>query len=124
MMRDRDQVASTNYDARGDERHYGRPRYTSTTGRDGGWASGRDDGLRPEYPRQQRRWDNNNAVQDRFLARCVREAQPVVIQTRDDAVRNGVIRGYDNWSLLFEEEGNEYLIFKNGIMTIQARDEY
>ncbi|MDI9469582.1 MAG: RNA chaperone Hfq [Bacillota bacterium] len=69
-----------------------------------------------------RRRDPYNRVQERFLGRCVRERARVEIITRDENVRQGMIRAFDRWTLLMQDGNRQWLMFKNSILTISRQD--
>ncbi len=73
---------------------------------------------------QPRRRDPSNRVQERFLARCVRERTRVEIVTRDEGIRQGTIRAFDRWTLLMEDGDREWLMFKNSILSISRQDDW
>ncbi|MDI9497809.1 MAG: RNA chaperone Hfq [Bacillota bacterium] len=73
---------------------------------------------------QPRRRDPANRVQERFLARCVRERTRVEIVTRDEGIRQGTIRAFDRWTLLMEDGDREWLMFKNSILSISRQDDW
>lgn len=64
------------------------------------------------------------SVQDPFLNYCVREGTEVNLILKNDGVKNGIIRGFDNWSILIsDKDENVSLIFKSGISAITPADE-
>ncbi len=65
-----------------------------------------------------------HSVQDPFLGYCVREAAEVNVLLKNDGVKTGYIRGYDNWSLLVSDKEEAIsLIFKSGVSAITPVDE-
>lgn len=62
-------------------------------------------------------------LQDVFLNHCRREKISVTIQLLDLNVKNGQIIGFDNQTIIMEEEGRQHLIYKNAIVAVNPQQQ-
>lgn len=60
-------------------------------------------------------------LQDVFLNHCRREKIMVTIQLLDSSHKNGQIIGFDNQSIILEEEGRQHLIYKSAIVAVNPQ---
>ena len=60
-------------------------------------------------------------LQDVFLNHCRREKITVSIQLLDQSVKSGQIIGFDNQSIILEEEGRQHLIYKTAIVAVNPQ---
>ena len=57
-------------------------------------------------------------VQDFFLNNVRRENIPVVIYLVNGFQIRGLVRGFDNFSVIIENEGKQQLVYKHAVSTI------
>lgn len=76
----------------------------------GDWKQRRG-GSRPEAWRA--------SIQDQFLNYCVREGIAILVHLKNDSVKQGHLRGFDNWSLILSDESDKMiLLFKSAVSAI------
>ncbi|WP_042356184.1 RNA chaperone Hfq [Bacillus rubiinfantis] len=56
-------------------------------------------------------------IQDQFLNQCRRDNIPVTVFLLNGFQLRGQIKGFDNFTVLFETEGKQQLVFKHAIST-------
>ena len=64
-------------------------------------------------PSKYRNATNYTSVQQPFLGHCVREGTEVNVLLKNDGVKNGYIRGFDNWSLLISDKDESVSLVLN-----------
>lgn len=57
-------------------------------------------------------------IQDQFLNQIRKEAVPVTVFLVNGFQLRGQVKGFDNFTVLFESEGKQQLVFKHAISTI------
>lgn len=62
-------------------------------------------------------------LQDVFLNHCRREKIKVTIQLMDDSAKYGFIIGFDTVSVILEEDGRQYLIYKSAIVAVNPQQQ-
>ncbi|MGI6078120.1 MAG: RNA chaperone Hfq [Fastidiosipilaceae bacterium] len=77
------------------------------------------------YPQSNRNWKTrrsnsyNNSIQDKFLQLCVKNGTEVQVHLKNDSVKKGFIRGFDNWTLIISEnDDNIIMLFKSAVTAI------
>lgn len=60
----------------------------------------------------------NFSLQDNFLNQSRRENLQVTVCLTDGSKLEGNVRGFDNFTLVLNNEGREHLIYKHAISTI------
>ena len=60
-------------------------------------------------------------LQDVFLNHCRREKITVMIQLLDQSVKSGQIIGFDSLSIILEEEGQQFLLYKSAIVAVNPQ---
>lgn len=60
-------------------------------------------------------------LQDVFLNYCRREKVEVSVQLLDRTNRQGQIVGFDVTSIILEDEGRQYLVYKSAIVAVNPR---
>ncbi|MPM34603.1 RNA-binding protein Hfq [bioreactor metagenome] len=60
-------------------------------------------------------------LQDVFLNYCRREKVEVTVQLLDRTNRQGQIVGFDYSSIILEDEGRQYLVYKSAIVAVNPR---
>ena len=59
------------------------------------------------------------SIQDQFLNYCVREGISILVHLKNDSVKQGHLRGFDNWSLVLSDEDDKMiLLFKSAVSAI------
>lgn len=61
-------------------------------------------------------------IQDAFLNHCRREKITVMIQLVDQSRKNGQIIGFDNQSIILDDNGSQHLIYKSAIIAINPHE--
>lgn len=56
-------------------------------------------------------------IQDTFLNQIRKEAVPVTIHLVNGFQLRGVVRGFDNFTIVVESEGKQQMIYKHAIST-------
>ncbi|QPC46433.1 RNA chaperone Hfq [Mangrovibacillus cuniculi] len=56
-------------------------------------------------------------IQDQFLNQLRKEGTPVTVFLLNGFQIRGLIKGFDNFTVLFESEGKQQLVFKHAIST-------
>ncbi|MET3699561.1 host factor-I protein [Bacillus oleivorans] len=56
-------------------------------------------------------------IQDQFLNQLRKEGIPVTVFLLNGFQIRGYIKGFDNFTVLFESEGKQQLVFKHAIST-------
>lgn len=56
-------------------------------------------------------------IQDTFLNQIRKEAVPVIIHLVNGFQLRGVIKGFDNFTIIIESEGKQQMIYKHAIST-------
>ena len=59
------------------------------------------------------------SLQDQFLAAAMREAEPLTLFLLNGVMLQGVIAGFDQFSLLLERGSDVQLVYKHAISTLQ-----
>ncbi|MDW7657371.1 MAG: RNA chaperone Hfq [Bacillota bacterium] len=72
--------------------------------------------------RSERSHGRDMKIQDAFLNHCRREKIPVMIQLMDQSRKNGQIIGFDNQSIILDDNGNQHLIYKSAIIAINPHE--
>ena len=57
-------------------------------------------------------------IQDFFLNRVRKDNLPVVIYLVNGFQIRGLVRGFDNFSVIIENEGKQQLVYKHAVSTI------
>jgi host factor-I protein len=57
-------------------------------------------------------------LQDAFLNQCRKESIPVTFFLVNGFKLNGMVRGFDSFTVILESEGKQKLIYKHAISTI------
>lgn len=60
-------------------------------------------------------------LQDVFLNYCRREKVEVSVQLLDRTSRQGQIVGFDHASIILEDEGRQFLVYKSAIVAINPK---
>jgi len=60
-------------------------------------------------------------LQDVFLNYCRREKTTVNIHLVDQSVKKGQIIGFDNVSIILEEDGRQHLLYKTAIIAVNPQ---
>lgn len=60
-------------------------------------------------------------IQDQFLNQLRKEGIPVTVFLLNGFQLRGQIRGFDNFTVLFESEGKQQLVFKHAISTFSPQ---
>lgn len=56
-------------------------------------------------------------IQDTFLNKIRKESIPVIIHLVNGFQMRGVVRGFDNFTIVIESEGKQQMIYKHAIST-------
>ncbi|AQS56807.1 MAG: RNA chaperone Hfq [Novibacillus thermophilus] len=56
-------------------------------------------------------------IQDTFLNQIRKESVPVIIHLVNGFQMRGIIRGFDNFTVVIESEGKQQMIYKHAIST-------
>lgn len=59
------------------------------------------------------------ALQESFLNTCRREGTRCVVYLVNGVQLRGVIRSFDSFTLLLEDEGKQQLVYKHAVTTVQ-----
>ncbi|GIN70390.1 RNA-binding protein Hfq [Bacillus sp. J14TS2] len=60
-------------------------------------------------------------IQDQFLNQLRKEAIPVTLFLLNGFQLRGNVKGFDNFTVLFESEGKQQLVFKHAISTFSPQ---
>lgn len=60
-------------------------------------------------------------IQDQFLNQLRKEAIPVTLFLLNGFQLRGQVKGFDNFTVLFETEGKQQLVFKHAISTFSPQ---
>jgi host factor-I protein len=60
-------------------------------------------------------------IQDQFLNQLRKEGIPVTVFLLNGFQLRGHVRGFDNFTVLFESEGKQQLVFKHAISTFSPQ---
>ncbi|WP_062105003.1 RNA chaperone Hfq [Bacillus niameyensis] len=60
-------------------------------------------------------------IQDQFLNQLRKEAIPVTLFLLNGFQLRGLVKGFDNFTVLFETEGKQQLVFKHAISTFSPQ---
>lgn len=60
-------------------------------------------------------------VQDQFLNQLRKEAVPVTLFLLNGFQLRGLVKGFDNFTVLFETEGKQQLVYKHAISTFSPQ---
>jgi len=58
-------------------------------------------------------------LQDSFLNQVRKDSRPVTISLLNGQQQQGTVRGFDNFTLILEQQGKQTLIYKHAIVTIE-----
>lgn len=58
-------------------------------------------------------------IQESFLNLCRREQARCIIYLVNGVQLRGVIRGFDNFTILLEEESRQQIVYKHAVTTVQ-----
>ena len=57
-------------------------------------------------------------LQDGFLNQCRKENIPVTVYLVNGSQLKGLIRGFDNFTVVLENEGKQQLVYKHALSTV------
>ncbi|HLU22084.1 RNA chaperone Hfq [Lederbergia graminis] len=60
-------------------------------------------------------------IQDQFLNQLRKESIPVTVFLLNGFQLRGLVKGFDNFTVLFESEGKQQLVFKHAISTFSPQ---
>ncbi|MCJ8006357.1 RNA chaperone Hfq [Lederbergia wuyishanensis] len=60
-------------------------------------------------------------IQDQFLNQLRKESVPVTVFLLNGFQLRGTVKGFDNFTVLFESEGKQQLVFKHAISTFSPQ---
>lgn len=60
-------------------------------------------------------------IQDQFLNQLRKEGTPVTVFLLNGFQLRGQVKGFDNFTVLFESEGKQQLVFKHAISTFSPQ---
>lgn len=60
-------------------------------------------------------------IQDQFLNQLRKESVPVTVFLLNGFQLRGQVKGFDNFTVLFESEGKQQLVFKHAISTFSPQ---
>ncbi|HXF35470.1 MAG TPA: RNA chaperone Hfq [Candidatus Acidoferrales bacterium] len=60
-------------------------------------------------------------LQDTFLAEMKRQAVPVVVYLVNGFQLRGVVKGFDNFTIILEYEHKSHLVYKHAVSTISPQ---
>ncbi|MBS4177038.1 RNA chaperone Hfq [Lederbergia citrea] len=60
-------------------------------------------------------------IQDQFLNQLRKESVPVTVFLLNGFQLRGHVKGFDNFTVLFESEGKQQLVFKHAISTFSPQ---
>ena len=63
-----------------------------------------------------------NSLQDVFLAASAREQQPMTLFLINGVMLQGMVAGFDQFSLILERQGQAQLVYKHAISTLQPAE--
>ncbi len=78
---------------------------------------------KPRDSRYENSHSHDMKLQDVFLNHCRREKVQVTIQLVDQSLKKGNIIGFDNQSIILEEEGRQHLIYKSAIVAVNPQQQ-
>ncbi|HHX37956.1 MAG TPA: hypothetical protein GX717_08255 [Clostridiaceae bacterium] len=77
------------------------------------------------YTNSGRQWKSRRphhtqgSIQDNFLKFCVKNGSEVQVHLKNDSVKTGFIRGFDNWTLILAEQDEQIImLFKSAVTAI------
>lgn len=59
-------------------------------------------------------------LQDGFLNQMRKEGVPVVVHLLDGRELRGLVRGFDNFTVMLESEGRTEMVYKHAVSTMHA----
>ena len=62
-------------------------------------------------------------LQDVFLNHCRRDKIMVTIQLLDQNIKTGQIIGFDNQSIILDNEGQQHLIYKSAVVAVNPQQQ-
>ena len=77
----------------------------------------------PNNGKFEREHSRDMKLQDVFLNHCRREKVQVSIQLTDQSMKEGQIIGFDSQSIILEENGRQYLIYKSAIVAVNPQQQ-
>jgi len=60
-------------------------------------------------------------IQDQFLNQLRKDSVPVTVFLLNGVQLRGNVKGFDNFTVLFESEGKQQLVFKHAISTFSPQ---
>jgi len=60
-------------------------------------------------------------LQDGFLNQVRKESVPVVVYLVNGVQLRGVVRGFDNFTIILEYEGKQQMVYKHAVSTISPQ---
>lgn len=60
-------------------------------------------------------------IQDQFLNQLRKEGSPVTVFLLNGFQLRGQVKGFDNFTVLFESEGKQQLVYKHAISTFSPQ---
>lgn len=60
-------------------------------------------------------------IQDQFLNQLRKESIPVTLYLLNGFQLRGLVKGFDNFTVLFETDGKQQLVFKHAISTFSPQ---
>jgi host factor-I protein len=75
----------------------------------------------PRFERDPVRENKDMKLQDVFLNYCRREKILVSIQLLDKSNKQGQIVGFDLTSIILEDEGRQYLVYKSAMVAVNPK---
>ena len=61
--------------------------------------------------------------QDVFLNHCRRDKIMVTIQLLDQSIKTGQIIGFDNQSIILDDQGRQHLIYKSAVVAVNPQQQ-
>ena len=59
-------------------------------------------------------------IQDGFLFQILKSGQPLTLELVNGRRIEGVLKRFDRFALVIEQDGREKLVYKHGVATIEA----
>lgn len=75
----------------------------------------------PRFDRDPIRENRDMKLQDVFLNYCRREKIQVSVQLVDRSNKQGQIVGFDLTSIILEDDGRQYLVYKSAIVAVNPK---
>jgi host factor-I protein len=57
-------------------------------------------------------------LQDNFLNQARKESIPVIIHLVNGVPVKGIVKGFDNFTIIIENEGKQLLVYKHALSTV------